>query len=112
MKKLILVTLFTILMGALFAHSAQEVTATYDQETKLLTVNFEHKVRDAADHFIKEVEIEVNDKEIISQLISQQETKEGGRLIYRIPDLKLGDQVKIILECNKRGEKSTTFTVE
>ncbi len=112
MKKLILVTLFTILLSGLFAHSAQDVTASFNNETKLLTVDYEHKVRDADDHFIYEIDIEVNEKEIISQLISKQESKEGGRLIYRIPDLMQGDQIKITIECNKRGKKSTSLTIE
>ncbi len=112
MKKLILISLFGIMLSGLLAHSAQEVTATYDMETKLLKVEFEHKVRDASDHFIYEVKIEVNKKEIITQLISKQETADGGQLIYRIPDLKKGDEVKVVTECSKRGKKSAEITVE
>lgn len=112
MKKLILVCLFSIMLSGLLAHSAQEVTANYDMESKLLKVDFEHKVRDASDHFIYEVKVEVNEKEIITQLISKQENGDGGQLTYRIPDLKVGDEVKIITECNKRGKKSIELTIE
>jgi hypothetical protein len=71
-----------------------------------------HKVGDENKHFILDVKVEVNKKEIITQLFSKQETSDGGELIFRIPDLKLGDEVKVIAECNKIGKKSTNFTVE
>lgn len=112
MKKFLIITVLTLIISGLFAHSASKVTASFDKETKLLTVQYEHKVRDAMDHFIQEVDIEINGKEIISQLISYQETNTGGELIYRLPDFKIGDEIKIITECNKSGKKSGQLTIE
>ncbi len=112
MKKIFIIGVLFVMISNLFAHSAKDVTASFDNETKLLKVDFTHKVSDESKHFIFLVKVEVNKKEIISQLISKQETNDGGELIFRIPDLKLGDEVKVIAECNKSGKKSTTFKVE
>ncbi len=112
MKKLLIIGVLFIMMSSLFAHSAKDVTATYDKETKLLKVDYVHKVSDEAKHYIVKVIVEVNKKEIITQLLSKQESADGGELIYRIPDLKIGDEVRVITECNKTGKKSTKVTIE
>lgn len=112
MKKIVILSIFLLMAFSLFAHPAQEVTAKYSHKTKLLKLEFEHQVRYPEEHYISQVQIEVNTKIIITQILSKQEDTWGGKLVFKIPDLKKGDQVKIITECSEYGKKSTEFEVE
>ena len=63
MKKLMLIIVLGLMaITALSAHPAANVKAQYDAKTSILTVEYGHKVRDASDHYIFNVMIEVNGK--------------------------------------------------
>lgn len=95
----------------LFAHPASNVEVSYDVETQILNVSFEHKVKDADDHFIFEIKVYNGKKEIITQEISRQETLEGGSFQYKLIDVKPGDKLKVRTNCNKTGKKSATIVI-
>ncbi len=97
---------------ALFAHPASKVEASYDTETQILNVSFEHKVKNAEDHFIFEIKVYNGKKEVITQEISRQETMEGGSFQYKLIDVKPGDKLKIRTNCNKTGKKSAKIVIE
>lgn len=111
MKKIALILVLCAIAGILLAHPASKVMLAFDAETSELTVTFNHKVRDAEDHFIYEVTVFLNNKEIIQQKLSSQDTTSEGKLIYRITDAKTGDVIKVTTACNKSGKKSQTITV-
>jgi len=94
------------------AHSASNVALSFNKEQNLLSVEFEHKVRDAEDHFIYEVRVYLNDNEIIIQKISKQESAEGGKLQYVIVDAVEGDKISVRAECNKSGKKTSEIVIE
>ena len=48
--KNLLVLLILCFTAGLIAHPASNVTLTFDNETKILDVNFDHKVSDAEKH--------------------------------------------------------------
>ena len=110
--KTILIGLFLVSALLLGAHPASDVILSFDRETSTLTVDFTHKVSDAADHFIFEVTVYLNKDEIITQKIEKQETAEGGNLVYRIIDAKPGDVIKVKTNCNKSGKKTGELTLE
>ena len=107
MKKiLVLVALLGICL-AVYGHAASEIAnAKYTAKTKTLSFSFTHVVRDPAAHFIQGIQIRLNDVTIISQVASAQDTAEGGQFLYRVPNLKKGDVLDIILDCNKGGRNS------
>jgi hypothetical protein len=107
---LALVIMFAI--SALSAHPAGNVTAGFNKENNLLTVSYNHKVRDNADHFIGEVVVLKNKKEIIRQKLGLQDSMEGGELIFKINDLKPKDKLDITTTCNKTGKKSFTLEIK
>lgn len=111
MRKISFLLLICALAGSLLAHPASKVMLDFNAETSELTVRFDHKVRDAADHFIYEVTVFLNNKEIIQQKLSSQDTTSEGKLIYRITDARAGDAIKVTTACNKSGKKSQTITV-
>ena len=106
--------LVVLLIGSslLVAHPASNVTLEFNQETSILTVNFDHKVKDLEKHFIFEIIVYVNKEVIIEQQIQKQDNLETGSLIYKIVDIKLGDKIKVRTNCNKTGKKSATLEIE
>jgi len=107
--------LFIVLLigsSLLVAHPASNVTLEFNQETSILTVNFDHKVKDAEKHFIYEVKVYLNKEVIIEQKTEKQDNLESGNLVYKIIDAKSGDKIKVRTNCNKTGKKSATIEIE
>eukprot|EP00831_Metopus_contortus_P036122 TRINITY_DN28656_c0_g1_i1.p2 TRINITY_DN28656_c0_g1~~TRINITY_DN28656_c0_g1_i1.p2 ORF type:complete len:106 (-),score=18.58 TRINITY_DN28656_c0_g1_i1:76-393(-) len=50
--RIFIIGVLFVMISSLFAHSAKDVTASFDNETKLLKVDFTHKVSDESKHFI------------------------------------------------------------
>lgn len=114
MKKLtILFTIiFLAIIVALPAHPASNVNASFDNESNLLAINFMHKVKDNADHYIKEIVVMKGKQVLIRQELSYQDSMDGGALIYKINNLKPKDKLKITTTCNKTGTKSQTLEIK
>lgn len=113
MKIITFATLIVIIgFIPLSAHPASQVTLSYDQETQILRVDFEHKVSNALVHFINKIEVKLNDNIIIEQKIDIQDTKDGGTFIYKVPGLEPGDKISVTTECNKNGKKSAELEIE
>ncbi|MBN2830554.1 MAG: hypothetical protein JXR56_09570 [Candidatus Cloacimonetes bacterium] len=112
----ILQTTIIVLMilgtALLSAHPASGVKADFDKDTNILMVSFEHEVKNAEDHFIYEINVKLNKKEIINQQISKQETIKGGEYQYKIIDAKVGDTITVTTACNKSGKKSVSLVIE
>ncbi len=112
MKRIIILILLSALFTlGLFAHPANKVTASFNAETSILTVEYEHKVNNANDHFINNITVSLNGRKAIEQLLSLQESAAGGTFIYKMPGLKKGDKIAVQTECNKGGKKSSTITI-
>ncbi len=108
---LLILSIF-LFSAALQAHPASEVKANYDKETMILTVQYEHSVSDSSKHFIDDIDITLDKKELVVQKLSSQDSAEGGEAIYKIRDLKPGDVILITTSCNRFGKKSLKYTVE
>ncbi len=111
MKTIILVILSLIIAVGALAHPASEVTATYDTETKILKVEYQHEVDKPDKHFIYEVVVKINKKELIKQKLNLQDNEEMGSLIYKINQAKVGDSVEVITKCNKSGKETYKFKI-
>jgi len=112
MKKIVPALILAFSMPLLFAHPAVDVTAKFVLPTKNLVVVYQHPVKDVKDHYISEIKVELNGKEIITQKLSTQDTQTTGEVSYKIPEAKAGDKITIKTKCNKMGTKSVDLTVE
>jgi Na+-transporting NADH:ubiquinone oxidoreductase subunit NqrC len=110
--QIVLVTVLLIGTTLLSAHPASSMKADFDKDTNILMVSFEHQVKNPADHFIYELAVKLNKKEIITQLVSKQETDKGGEYQYKIIDAKVGDTITVTAACNKSGKKSASLEIE
>ncbi len=111
MKRIILTVMAVVFTSALFAHPATEIKAKFALPAKNLVLTYLHTVKDNAQHFISEVKIELNGKNIITQNLSMQDNKISGDLMFKIPEAKEGDKITIKTKCNKIGNKEYTLTI-
>lgn len=111
MKNTIILIVLMLGLGFVYAHPAGNVKAAFNGESAMLSVDFAHKVNNAADHFINHVEIKVNGKVAIVHSLSDQENLNGGSLLYKLPAIKKGDKISVLTKCNKGGDKSANITV-
>ncbi|MDP2172351.1 MAG: hypothetical protein Q8M98_10720 [Candidatus Cloacimonadaceae bacterium] len=110
MKQVLIAIAIMILVSTLPAHPAGSVTARFDATTKLLSISFDHSVKDPTDHFIKSIIVKVGGSIMITQNLNIQENAAGGSFSYKLLNLKKGDVIEVITECNKSGKKFTKLT--
>ncbi|HQH50555.1 MAG TPA: hypothetical protein PLA08_04030 [Candidatus Cloacimonadota bacterium] len=111
MKYTLLIMILLALGVGLLAHPAGNVRLKYTAADKVLTVNFDHKVKNAQDHYINTILIKLNGLTIISQTSNTQDSLTGGEFLYKIPLLVKGDEIEVITECNKSGRKSSKMVL-
>lgn len=105
MKKTILVALAIFFSCSLMkADPAKKVNVTY-QDGKL-KVEALHKVRNASNHFIDQVVVKVNGKELKTIRLDKQTSTASQLVEIELPDLKIGDQIEVVTRCNEFGKKS------
>ncbi len=112
MKQLIITTILVLLAWGLTAHPASTANLSYDAKTQLLTLSFDHQVKNPADHFISAVLIKVGGKTLVTQNINAQETAAGGSFVYKLIGIKTGTVIEAVTTCNKTGNKSAKLTVK
>lgn len=114
MKKCILLTLIILFLGMTVAsaHPASLVNATYDKEKKNLIVSFVHKSSAPASHYIDQIKVQLNKKDVIIQNNFSQEAESGGTFYYKLIDVKAGDKITVTTACNKMGKKSADIVVK
>ena len=112
MKHIVLLALMLALVVGIYAHAAADISANYTAKTRTLNISFDHSVKDPSTHFIQGIVVRLNDITIISQVCTAQETASGGEFVYRIPNLKKGDVLDIILDCNKGGRNSAKMVLK
>ncbi len=98
--------------GLAFGHAPKKIEAEFNLDDHVLTVTVYHQVKDAAKHFVEEISVELNGKDIIEQELFAQETPEEQTVLYRITDAGPGDKITISAECSMAGEKEVTIKVK
>lgn len=114
MKK-VAVFLILFLVTAVFnayAHPPSDIKITFDPTTKLLQAVIMHNVADPQKHFIKKVDVGLNGKEIISQVISRQDNNESQTISYLVPDAKAGDELSVEGYCSISGKLEKAIKVQ
>lgn len=111
MKNHFFIIIALVFVGVALAHAASDVELTFDKETSTLTVLAKHSVKNAADHYIDEITVELNGKKIITQIFKKQTSDNGQEVIYIIIDAKDGDTIEVTTNCNKFGKKKAKLVV-
>jgi len=115
MKKILTIIFFSfflILNSLVFAHPPTDIIFNYNAKNKILSVGIVHSVKDSKKHFIKEIDIKVNNKDWINQEFSSQTNLDVQAASYAQVDLKKGDAIEVLAVCNQSGKFSKKFKVE
>jgi hypothetical protein len=114
MKKQILFSFVAILFLSMsaIAHAPKKIELSFNKETKTLSADIFHKVKDVEEHFISDVIIYINDVEVQSSTYEKQANKLDEKLEFKLETVKEGDVIQLKAKCNKFGSKSSKITVE
>jgi hypothetical protein len=96
--------IFFVLSAAAYAHPPSDIKITFDPKTKILNAVIFHDVSNPSAHYVKKVDVALNDKEIIQQNISRQDNFDTQTVNYLIPDAKAGDVLSVEGYCSISGK--------
>ncbi len=112
MKKWLFSLIFIFAAGIMYGHPPSIDKMVYDPDTKLITLDITHNITSYPEnHFIKEVNIFINDSKVISQVFDSQESPESEVVVYKIL-VKSGDIVKAYAACSLKGDTTKEITIQ
>jgi len=94
-----------------YAHPPSDIIITFDSKTKILNAVIMHNVSNPENHFIKKVDVALNDREIIEHKISRQDNNINQTVAYLIPDAKTGDKISVEAHCSISGKTKREIKV-
>ena len=115
MRRLVAVLSIAVVLGSAgwaFCHPPDGVDLDFDVADHVLTVSIRHAVRDGSKHYVDEIEVELNGKRIIEQKLGSQPDLKMLRVLYVVPEARVGDSLKVTAGCSVFGKKSGEITVE
>jgi len=115
MKKLIMFFLLYFLLPSAsiaFAHPPQDIIIDFDPASKILKAVIIHNVANPENHYIKQVDIGINGKEIIVHKLTRQGNNNEQTVSYLIPDVKLGDTLSVEGHCSISGNLEKEIKVK
>lgn len=99
-------------MKAAFAHQAEDMVVAYDEKNKVVSIGVIHLTDNPEKHFIKEVTVKLNGKEIIRQAFLGQQDPKVQAVSYVIEDAKDKDTIEVVATCSDKSPLKRTFKVE
>jgi len=104
---------FILISGVAFAHPPSTINATFDQDTKILTIQALHNVPNpTGDHYIEEIKVKLNGKDMVLQYFLTQTSSGVQEAQYLFIDAKSGDTIEVYALCNKFGDKTITLNID
>lgn len=112
-KKIFLLTVsFGLFFSTVaFAHPPSDIKIKFDSATKILQAIIYHNTSNPQKHYINKVDVGLNGKEIISQVISREDDNLSQTVSYLIPDAKPGDLISVEGYCNISGNLTKEIKV-
>lgn len=103
---------FAAAISTAYAHPPSDIRITFDSKTKILQAVIMHNTSNPLNHYIKTVDIGLNGKKIIEQIISRQDNNQSQTVSYFIPDVKDGDVLSVEGYCSISGKLKKEITVK
>lgn len=95
-----------------FAHPPKDIAMEFDMETKMVKVEVIHPVTSNEKHFVKSMNIFLNDELIVEQHFKSQSSTDTQEASYILIDAKLGDKIRIEPRCSIYGSLKKEFVIE
>ncbi|MFA6378772.1 MAG: hypothetical protein WCX16_03210, partial [Candidatus Omnitrophota bacterium] len=96
--------IFFTAVSTVYAHPPSDIEITFDPKTKVVTAVIVHNTSNPTSHYIKKVDVGLNGKEIIEDVISNQDNNKAQTVSYLVADVKDGDVVSMEGYCNISGK--------
>lgn len=109
---LLIVSIFTIFSLELFSHSPEKLELNFDNSTKILLIEAQHKTTNPKKHYVKTIQVFLNDDLRITQNFKKQESKMAQNATFFLFDAKVGDKIKVKAECSIHGEKTKEIVIK
>lgn len=103
------VALFAV--AAAQAHPPMKLVMSYEAAGGVLKIDLDHPVGDRSDHFIEEVTVMTEGREVARLSYTQQMTRQGQSILVTVGFLEEGSKVTVQAACNKFGELEKTGVV-
>ena len=103
-KAMVLIAAMLLFFSPVYAHPPSDILIKFDPQTKILQAEIIHQVSNPASHFIAKVDVGLNNKEIISQVISRQDNNVSQTVSFLIPDASVGDILSVEGYCSLSGK--------
>lgn len=114
MRKILFTLLFVCLLSTsiVYAHPPKDIEISYEPTTKILTAVIIHDTSNPLGHYIKKVDVGLNNQEIIEQTISKQDNNNFQKVSYYIPDAKTGYRLSVEGYCSISGKLEKEIIVK
>jgi hypothetical protein len=109
---LLALLLLFVFSSIAYAHPPSDIKITFDPATKILSAVIMHDVANPSTHYIKQVDVGLNGKDIIIHTISSQDNLDSQTVSYLIPDAKSGDVLFVEGHCSISGKLTKEITVK
>ena len=113
-KGIIILVAWACLLGmvsTVYAHPPSQIEISFDPKAKILTAVITHNTSNPAGHYIKKVDVGLNNQEIIQQLILKQDNNLTQTVTYLVPDIKDRDMLSVEGYCSISGKLKKEITV-
>ncbi|PKP23142.1 MAG: hypothetical protein CVU05_00645 [Bacteroidetes bacterium HGW-Bacteroidetes-21] len=108
-----LIFLFVLIVSfPAFAHPPKKITLNADPNTKTLKINVVHPVKDTEAHFISKIQILLNGQEVETLNYTKQTSAAAEIVVYTLDEMKEGDKIEVVANCNKAGQKKASVVVK
>ncbi len=108
----LLAAIVLFVTATIIAHPPSGMELSYDNETKILEVLVKHNVGNPRNHFIGEVTIINDDKQMILHQLTKQEDANSIMFQYRLPNAEQGMVLQVTAKCNRVGSISKEIDID
>ena len=108
---LLTLLLLFVFSSIAYAHPPSDIKITFDPATKTLSAVIMHDVANPSTHYIKQVDVGSNGKDIITHTISRQDNLDTQTVSYLIPDAKSRDVLFVEGHCSISGKLQKEITI-
>jgi desulfoferrodoxin (superoxide reductase-like protein) len=108
-RAVFLLLVLLVYSSSLHAHPAGKIAVNFNKETKILTVEVFHSVKNKENHFIKEIKIYIGKELFVTQAFKSQLTGETQKAVYLLADVGPDSEITVETRCSVFGKKKDTF---
>ncbi len=102
---------FMMLTATACAHPPSKIVLSFDKEKSSLDAVVYHDVKNPENHFIEEIVVSVNGKEVLKKEFTRQDNKDTQPFVTVLKDVAPGDTISVEAECNVFGKMTQMLQV-